>query len=180
MGASDQVKKLEEQETKTDPQQAAATPKRKRMTRADVEQRRPRKKVLVDLPERDAEVELQELRPGDMAVISDKCQIRKPHSDPALAAIGMKEIDFDGKKRAAYIIAKAMLDEKGNPMYPGNEDFIWGAEWVQQEFSNAEQDLLYKEATRISGIDKEGREASGKGSAPTPNGGPSAPSLSTT
>lgn len=154
-------------------------PKRKRLTRADVEERRARKRTVVYLPERDAEVELQELRPVDMSVISDKCQIRRPHSDPAMAAIGMKEIDFDGKRRAAYIIAKALLNERGVPMYMG-DDYIWGAELIQSEFSNAEQDLLYKEATKLSGIDKEGREAAGKGSAPTPNGGPSAPSPSTT
>jgi hypothetical protein len=152
---------------------------RKRLGKADMEKRRPRKRALVYLPERDGEVEIQELRPGDMNEITDKCMIRKPHSDPKLAALGMKESDYDGKKRAAYIIAKGLLDENGKPMYYG-DDYIYGAEKILGEFSNAEQDLLYREIARVSGIDKEGRELAGKGSEQTPSGEPSAPSPSTT
>lgn len=146
---------------------------RKKLTKADMEKRRARKRASVYLPERDGEVDIQELRPGDMNEITDKCMIRKPHSDPKLAALGMKESDYDGKKRAAYIIAKGLLDENGKPMYYG-EDYVYGAEKVLSEYSNAEQDLLYREIARISGIDKEGRELSGKGSEPTPSGEPSA------
>jgi hypothetical protein len=151
---------------------------RKRLGKADMQKRRPRKRALVYLPERDGEVEIQELRPGDMNEITDKCMIRKPHSDPKLAALGMKESDYDGKKRAAYIIAKGLLDEFGKTMYRG-EDYISGAEYVLAEFSNAEQDLLYREIAKVSGIDKEGRDLAGKGSEQTPSGEPSAPSPST-
>jgi hypothetical protein len=145
---------------------------KKRLGKADMEKRRPRKRELVYLPERDGEVEIQELRPGDMNEITDKCMIRKPHSDPKLAALGMKESDYEGKKRAAYIIAKGLLDEHGKPMYYG-DDYIYGAEKVLSEYSNAEQDLLYRAIARLSGVDKEGRELAGKGSEQTPSGEPS-------
>ncbi len=152
---------------------------RKRLGKADMEKRRPRKRELVYLPERDGDVEIQELRPVDMNEITEKCMIRKPHSDPKLAAAGIKESDYQGKMRASYIIAKGLLDENGKPMYPG-EMYIAGADLVQSQYSNAEQDLLYREIARISGIDKEGRELAGKGSEQTPSGEPSAPSLSIT
>jgi hypothetical protein len=147
---------------------------KKRLGKSDMEKRRARKKATVYLPERDGEVGVQELRPGDMNEITDKCMIRKPHSDPKLAALGMKESDYDGKKRAAYIIAKGILDENDKAMYYG-DDYIYGAEKVLSEYSNAEQDLLYREIARLSGIDKEGRELAGKGSEQTPSGEPSAP-----
>jgi hypothetical protein len=136
-------------------------PQRRVLGKADLDQRRIRKSERVYLNDMDADALFAELRPADMVEISAKCMVEKPHSDPKRAKDGEKEIIWDGRKRAAYMIARSLRTEKGTPMYPG-DDYIYGGERVLQDWTTRDYNTAFEAVQRVSAMTKEAIEAAKK------------------
>lgn len=129
---------------------------RKRLGTADLKKQRPRRTKLVYLPGHDGEVEVAEVRPGELAEINAKCIIHTPEED------GGEKVDWDGRRRSFYLIAKALRNEQGQPVYQG-DNYLYGAEIVANEFDNEEHELLIAAVNEVSGLTKEARETAKKG-----------------
>ncbi len=103
------------------------------------------------------------LTPLEMSEINKRCLMTVPDPDRP----GETKVEWDGSKRQFYMVAKALLDEDGKRMYPGETGYVLGAEQVGSQCSNAEIEALFEAVQIASGLDKKARDAVGKDSART-------------
>lgn len=125
----------------------------------------------VYLPNAGKRFQVAKVRPGQLAWVTNQCIVKKPDPDHD----GQELQEWDATKRGFLMVAIALRDKKGRPMFPGTLDdpgqWIYGAMKVMNETDNEDYGLLFLAVNDLSGLTRRSRETAGKDSGRTPTTG---------